>query len=232
MQFVPAVTSEVKYGCAMARARNQTQRRAQLVDAAHTVAARKGLSAVQLRDVAQAAGLTSGAVKYYFDDLDTLFFAAYERAIERFCAERERVVAAIDEPGEALAAALHLGVPTGPGDVEIRLLYEYEAVAFRSPDCAEMMAGYVDRQVAMYTGILERGVERGAFAIAGDLRATARNLVALEDGHGVYVLTGQVEPAAVERLLLGHAAAVTGARGVVTLSARSRSKDSPSSPTA
>ncbi|WP_028059350.1 TetR/AcrR family transcriptional regulator [Candidatus Solirubrobacter pratensis] len=194
----------------MARPRDQTQRRAQLVDVAHAVAARKGLSGVQLRDVAQAAGLTSGAVKYYFDDLDALFFAAYERAIERFCAERERVVATIDDPWEALAAALRLGVPTGPGDAEIRLLYEFEAVAFRSAECARMMAGYVDRQVTMYADILRRGVDRGAFAIAGDLRGVARNLVALEDGHGVYVLTGHVEPAAVERLLLEHAATVTG----------------------
>jgi AcrR family transcriptional regulator len=198
----------------MARARNQTQRRAQLVEAAHALAGRKGLAAVQLRDVAQAAGLTSGAVKYYFDDLDTLFFAAYERAIERFCAERERVVAGIDEPAEALAAALRLGVPTGPDDIEIRLLYEYEAVAFRSPACADMMAGYIDRQVEMYAEILERGVERGTFSIAGDPRGVARNLVALEDGHGVYVLTGHVEPEAVERLLLEHAAAVVGEPGL------------------
>jgi hypothetical protein len=55
-----------------------------------------------------------------------------------------------------------------------------------------------------------RGVGRGTFAIAGDLRGSARNLVALEDGHGVYVLTGQVAPDVVERLLLEHAATVTG----------------------
>jgi hypothetical protein len=34
--------------------------------------------------------------------------------------------------------------------------------------------------------------------------------VALEDGHGVYVLTGQVTPRELERLLFEHAAAITG----------------------
>jgi hypothetical protein len=40
----------------------------------------------------------------------------------------------------------------------------------------------------------------------------ARNLVALEDGHGVYVLTGQVEPGEVERMLVSAASALTGAQ--------------------
>jgi hypothetical protein len=35
-------------------------------------------------------------------------------------------------------------------------------------------------------------------------------IVAMEDGHGPYVLTGQVTPADAERLFLRHAALVTG----------------------
>jgi DNA-binding transcriptional regulator YbjK len=189
----------------MARPKDQEKRRGELVAAAHELVARKGLRDVRLRDVAEATGLTSGAVLYYFDGLDELFFAAYERAVERFCIERERVVEQIDDPAAALATALHLGVPTGADDVEIRLLYEFEAVAFRSPACADMMASYVDRQVDMYARILDRFDLHGA-----DPRRVARNLVALEDGHGVYVLTGQVAPGEVEAMLLEHAAVVTG----------------------
>jgi AcrR family transcriptional regulator len=195
----------------MARPKDQDKRRGQLVAAATAVAARKGLHGAQLRDVAEAAGLTPGAVLYYYDGLDDLFFAVYERAIERFCLERERVVADLDDPVLALGAALRLGVPTGPGDDEIRVLYEFEAVAFRSPACAELMAGYVDRQVDMFAGILEAGARAGVFTLGGDPRRMARNLVALEDGHGLYVLTGQVAPEELEALLLEHAAAVTGA---------------------
>jgi AcrR family transcriptional regulator len=195
----------------MARPKDQEKRRDELVAAARDLAARKGMGGVRLRDVADAAGLTSGAVLYYFDGLDELFFAAYERAVERFCVERERVVETVGDPARSLATALHLGVPTGPDDVEIRLLYEFEAVAFRSPACADMMAGYVERQVDMYAGILDAGVSAGAFDLRSDARGVARNLVALEDGHGVYVLTGQVAPEDVEAMLLEHAAAVTGA---------------------
>ena len=195
----------------MPRPKDQTRRRSELVSATSDVVARKGLAGVRLRDVAEAAGMTSGNVLYYYDGLDELFFAAYERAIERFCVEREKAVARLRKPSRKLAAALRLGVPTGPEDTEIRLLYEFEAVAFRSPECADLMAAYIARQVDMFEAILREGAAAGEFDLAGDPRRLARNLVALEDGHGVYVLTGQVDPRELERHLLEHAAAVTRA---------------------
>jgi hypothetical protein len=72
------------------------------------------------------------------------------------------------------------------------------------------MAAYVERQVAMYTGILEAGAATGAFRLAGDARTVARNIVALEDGQGLYVLMDRDDPAAVERRILAYAAAATG----------------------
>jgi DNA-binding transcriptional regulator YbjK len=194
------------------RPKDQSRRRLELVAATSDVVARKGMAAVRLRDVAEAAGMTSGNVLYYYDGLDALFFAAYERAVDRFCVEREAAVARLRRPPRKLAAALRLGVPTGPEDTEIRLLYEFEAVAFRSPACADLMGAYVERQADMYAAILEEGAGTGDFRLAGDPRRLARNLIALEDGHGVYVLTGQVAPRELERLLLEHAAAVTGLR--------------------
>ena len=188
----------------MPRPKNQARRRHELVSATSDVIAEKGLAAVRLRDVAEAAGMTSGNVLYYYDGLNQLFFAAYERAIERFCVEREEAVAEAGAPAAQLAVALRLGVPRGPEDTEIRLLYEFEAVAFRSRACAELMASYVARQVDMYERILRE------FDAVGYPRDAARNIVALEDGHGVYVLTGQVAPAELERLLLAHATAITG----------------------
>jgi AcrR family transcriptional regulator len=193
----------------VARPRDQEQRRTQLVRATRELVARKGMAGVRLRDVAEHAGLTPGAVLYYYDGLDELFFAAYERGIHRYCEEREDAIAGLNGAVPKLATALRLGVPTGPEDIESRLLYEFEAVAFRSAECAELMSGYVERQADMYEGVLEQGVGEGEFDIDGDLRAAARIIVAMEDGHGPYVLTGQVTPRDAERLFLEHAAALT-----------------------
>jgi AcrR family transcriptional regulator len=194
----------------VARPRDQVKRRRELVAATSRLVARKGLANVTLRDVADAAGVTSGAVLYYYDGLDELFTAAYDRGVERFCAEREQAVAVLGDPAERLALAIHLGVPESPDDSEIRILYELESVAFRDAACAALMAAYVERQVAMYTGILEAGAATGAFRLAGDARTVARNIVALEDGQGLYVLMDRDDPAAVERRILAYAAAATG----------------------
>src|SRR3954465_8937634 len=195
----------------MPRPKDQARRRLELGTAASDVVARKGIAGVRLRDVAEAAGMTSGNVLYYYEGLDELFFAPYGRAVERFCVEREAAVAKLRKPARKLAAALRLGVPTGPEDTEIRLLSELEGGAFRPPACPNLMAAYVERQVDMYEAILDEGEAAGDFRLLGDARRLARNIVALEDGHGVYVLTGQVAPRELERLLLEHGAAVTGA---------------------
>jgi AcrR family transcriptional regulator len=194
----------------MARPRDQERRRRQLVTATNELVARKGMSAVRLRDVAERAGLTPGAVLYYYDGLDELFVTAYEGGIHRYCEEREDAIAGLASPTSQLATALRLGVPSGPDDVESRLLYEFEAVAFRSEPCAQLMSDYVERQVEMYERVLRSGVEAGEFEIDGDLHAAARVIVAMEDGHGPYVLTGQVPPAEAERLFLQHGASLTG----------------------
>jgi AcrR family transcriptional regulator len=194
----------------VARPRDQVKRRRELVAATSRLVARKGLANVKLRDVADAAGVTSGAVLYYYDGLDELFTAAYDRGVERFCAEREEAVAALDDPLERLALAIHLGVPESPDDSEIRILYELESVAFRDAACAALMAAYVERQVAMYTGILEAGAATGAFRLAGDARTVARNIIALEDGQGLYVLMDRDAPEDVERRILAYAATATG----------------------
>ena len=194
----------------MARPRDQDRRRSQLVSATNELVARKGMAGVRLRDVAERAGLTPGAVLYYYDGLDELFFSAYEAGIHRYCEEREEAIADLSGPIAQLATALRLGVPTGPDDIESRLLYEFEAVAFRSEACAQLMSDYVERQVDMYERILVAGVESGDFTVNGDLRAVARVIVAMEDGHGPYVLTGQVSRTDAERLFLQHGALVTG----------------------
>jgi len=204
----------------VARPRNQAQRRRELIAATESALAQRGLNAVRLRDVADAAGMTPGAILYYYDGLDDLFFAVYERGVDRFCRAREEAIARLADPLEQLATAIHLGIPPSADDADIRLLYEFEAVAFRDSACSALMHGYVERQVLMYSSILEHGGRTGAFRLVSDTRTIGRNIVGLEDAHGVYVLTGHREPAEAERLVLDYAAAATGAELSALLQAR------------
>jgi len=194
----------------VARPRDQLRRRRELVAVTSKLVARKGLASVKLRDVAEAAGMTSGNVLYYYEGLDDLFTAAYDRAVERFCLEREKSIAGLEEAAARLATSVRLGVPDGPDDAEIRMLYELEAVAFRSAACAALMSAYIERQVAMYASVLEVGAAVGRLRLTADARSIARNIVALEDGQGLYVLLGRDTSVEVEDRILGYVATATG----------------------
>jgi hypothetical protein len=90
------------------------------------------------------------------------------------------------------------------------MLYELEAVAFRSAACAALMAAYIERQVAMYASVLEVGVAVGRLRLSGDARSIARNIVALEDGQGLYVLLGRDTSEAVQARILDYVATAAG----------------------
>jgi DNA-binding transcriptional regulator YbjK len=194
----------------MARPRDQERRRHELVAATSKLVAAKGLTGVRLRDVAEAAGLTSGAVLYYYDGLDELFTAAYDLGVKRYCEEREAQVAQAAGAAARLRVAVDLGIPSGVDDPVTKMLYELEGVALRSPECAALMSAYVERQVTMYTSILEVGASTGELTLSGPVRAIARNIIGLEDGHGIYVLVGREDRSTVVGWILDYVAAATG----------------------
>jgi AcrR family transcriptional regulator len=179
--------------------------------AAERVVLARGAANVRLRDVAEEAGLTSGAVLYYYDELDHLLAETRQRAIDRFCRQREEAVDAVDDPRDQLRAAISCGLPTGPDDELVRLLYELDGQAIRDRSYGAASRAYFDRQVAIYQPVLLAGQVRRAFRLAAPARDIARNLVALEDGYGYYVVvpgTG-FDRATAEALVLSYAETAT-----------------------
>jgi AcrR family transcriptional regulator len=174
----------------MARPRRQEERRADLVEAALTAVSEHGLRSLSLADVAEKAGLTRGAILYYYEDLDALLVEAHRAGLERFCDHRDAVVAAIAEPELQLAAAIREGLPSGPDDALMRLLYEFDVLAGTSKLHDDLVERMYLRQLATYTAILERGTASGAFAPRLDVPTLAMNLVALEDAYGLHIVAG------------------------------------------
>lgn len=197
----------------MARTKNQGERRRQIVAAAQRAVVKRGLAGVRLRDVADEAGLTAGAVLYYYDELETLLLEAHHRAIERFCRDREAAVDAAADPREKLVAAVRAGLPTGPDDELVRMLYEFEGPAFRNRTFGALNHAYFERQVGIYHAILATGQATGIFRLTAAARVIARNLVALEDGYGFYVVLedSDIDTAGAEQLILSYAQSATGA---------------------
>jgi AcrR family transcriptional regulator len=209
MQAVSLAPNKIR----VMRRKNQAERRAQLVRAAREVLLERGAVGVRVRDVADRAGLAPSSVFYYYPSLDQLLIEVSRGAIERFTERRAAAVRGVDGPGAQLRLAIHLGVPSGPGDTDSRLLYELDAFTGASPAFGILTASYFDRQAALYESILDAGTRSGDFELAADPLSIARGLVGLEDGLGLQVVIAHpaIDAAAAEGILIRYAETATAA---------------------
>ena len=133
----------------MARPNTQEQRRIEVIQAALDAAAARGLRHVSLTDVANQAGVTRGALLYYYDDLDAILVEAHSAGMARVGAERTTLVAAAPTPRAQLATAIDAGLPSGPDDALMRLLYEFDVLAGKSPLHDELVQQLYREQLAL-----------------------------------------------------------------------------------
>jgi AcrR family transcriptional regulator len=145
---------------------------------------------LSLTDVAEQAGLSRGAVLYYYEDLDALLVEAHAAGVERFCDDRDRLVAGLDDPRDRLGAAIEAGLPTGPDDALMSLLYEFDVLAGNSELHDELVQTMYLRQLATYRGILAAGRTVGVFTPRLGDDELAMTFVALEDAYGLHIVGG------------------------------------------
>lgn len=174
----------------MARPKDQTGRRRDLVDAAARAIVAGGVPGLRVRRVAQEAGLSPSLVGYYYDSLDDLVVDVHADAVQRFYSARRAAVEQVDDPIEQLVELAHRGVPEGEGDLLCRVLYELHLHGGRSRPHAALMTSLWEREVSLYELVLARGVERGAFSLRAPTRRVAETAVALEDAVGLHVVGG------------------------------------------
>lgn len=197
----------------MARPRRQEARRSELVAAAQRAIAEHGIEGARLKTVAQVAGLTPGAVLYYYPEFEELLLEATRAGMERFHDGRMRMLEELaDDPPVRLIALIDSGLPTDRDDVEVRLLCELGGTAGRHPVHASLLTSLYDRQVSMYQVVLEQGAARGLFHLAEPSLVIARNLVALEDAYGYRIVArhGTIDHDGARDLILALARLATG----------------------
>lgn len=80
-------------------------RRAQVLDAARRVFARKGVEGASIREIAREAGYTAGALYSYFESKEAIGAALLAESLDRLLAEVQAAQAPQAEPGQALLAS-------------------------------------------------------------------------------------------------------------------------------
>ncbi|MCW2556812.1 MAG: Transcriptional regulator [Mycobacterium sp.] len=193
----------------MARKKDQEARRLALGDAVRRAVLTRGLEGVRLRDIAEQAGVTPAAVLYY-GDVDALTYDTYQQAIERFSSDRERVAEQFPDARDRLRTSIDHGVASGPDDELVRLLFEFWPRSLRDPKAAVLDSSLQERQIAVYSAIFVLGEAQGHFTLTDPPRLLAGNVVAMEDGYQMEVLSGRRGRDEVKGCLYSYARAVTG----------------------
>lgn len=195
----------------MARPKNQTQRRDQLIAAANQVVVERGASAARLTDIAQEAGVTSAAVLYYYPEIDDLLTEVFRQGIEQYCDHREAHIASVATGEGQLLACIQSGIPrSAEQEAATRVLVELAPVVLRDKSVVGQYEAFIARQAALYERVLRNGQADGVFTLALPPEVIARSLVALEDGYVVDVLVGAITADQEEAWIVAFAEAMVG----------------------
>jgi AcrR family transcriptional regulator len=198
----------------VARPNRQTQRRAEILDAAIGVIERHDLATLRVTDVAAELGLTANAVRYYFRDMHQLLSALALRSDTRFYDERLAMVERIEDVREQLALTIAAGLPTGPEDAEWRAIWRAVLAAGFELDHRRDVQGIYHRQVGLYTQILASGEQAGMFHLRSPAMDVAMTLMSIEDylGYRIVARDPEMSRATALRLMREYAELATGAR--------------------
>lgn len=157
--------------------------RTALLDAAEHVFLQRGVSRTSLADIAQAAGVTRGALYWHFKDKSALFNAMLDRVAEPMTSELQGVLA---NQGDVLAAwraqqrrALHQSVH----DAQTRRVLQ---IAMQKVEHAQELGPVVDRHIQMHRLSAEH--ERQVLERAAAARGVRLPAPAMQLAHGVHAL--------------------------------------------
>ena len=162
------------------------QRRQTIVDAALTVALKKGLAATTVRDVAAEMGTSSGLIHHYFESMDEVLAAAFETAAAADLAVTVAAMEGTEDPIAKLSAYL-VSYARADQDWAFQLWLDAWAEAARRPALQRASVSLNVAWQQLLVKAIESGVERGVMTCS-DPEAAAWRIVSLQDGLSLQVV--------------------------------------------
>lgn len=161
--------------------------RTRIIDTAEELFHRRGLSRTSLHDIAQAAGVTRGAVYWHFKDKAELFNAMMDRATLPF--EQSRIQQNDDlraDPLGRLRANMMTALTVTANDPHVRRVFE---IALHKVEYVDEQQALLDRHLAERNRCvmeaelaLRAAMEQGLIKTESTSRAIALTLFSLLDG--------------------------------------------------
>ena len=165
------------------------RRRDAIVDAALAVARRKGLAATTVRDVAAEMGSSSGLIHHYFETMDDVVAAAFERVAGQDLEETEDLLREAGDPTSVVQAFLSSYAPVGE-DWAFQLWLDAWAEAARRPALRKVSSRLNRAWAALLERAIREGVQEGAFR-SEDPSGAAWRILSVVDGLALQVVAHQ-----------------------------------------
>lgn len=162
------------------------QRRDAIVDAALEVALVKGLASTTVRDVAATMGTSSGLIHHYFESMDDVLAAAFERVATQDLVLTETAMASAAGPREAIVEFLRTYTPADK-DWSFQVWLDAWAEAARRPALQATSRRLNLAWQSLLQHAIEAGVTDGAFRCA-DPSGAAWRILSLLDGLALQVV--------------------------------------------
>ncbi|MER7798564.1 TetR family transcriptional regulator C-terminal domain-containing protein [Microbacterium sp. NPDC096154] len=190
--------------------RTPDERRADIARAARDIALVDGLGAVTMRAVAARAGVAPALVAHYAEGgMDAIVADAFAGIVGQELDEVAALVADAPAPPAALAEMIRT-LAGGERDAVTAVWVEAWALGRRNEALAGAVRSQMDAWQALVQGLVEAGVESGAFGVA-DPAAAAWQVLAMIDGTGAQALVRWGETADRSALLLRAVEGMLGA---------------------
>lgn len=140
------------------------ERKNQILDAAALVFARSGFSRSRMDDIAAEAGLSKGALYWYFNSKDEIIMAMMDRLFEREFADLEALRQAGGSTVERMSEFTDFLIRDVSQVLElIPIAYEYLSLSFRDRTIQQTLSQYARSYLKLLVPIIQQGIDQGEF---------------------------------------------------------------------
>ncbi|HEX8727872.1 MAG TPA: TetR/AcrR family transcriptional regulator [Ktedonobacterales bacterium] len=159
------------------------ERRAQILEAALEVFARQGFHDARMDDIAQASGLSKGALYLYYKSKDAIIGALMRTVFSVVI----RGVRSIEESDQPARERILLTTARFADELErfagaLPVMLEFYAVAARDRTVRLYLREMYEDYTASLARVIEQGMARGEFRVGDDAVGRATALIGLWEG--------------------------------------------------
>jgi AcrR family transcriptional regulator len=163
----------------------------QILAAASRAIQERGFANTRIADIAREAGMSTGAIHYYFDVKDEVLIGGLKWASERLFDRLDELSRRATSERARLAQVLEIAVPVpGPRRGEYILWIELWVRALQEPRLLPSCEALSERWRGYFHSAVRRGAESGEFTPVAAPGEVAERLIALVDGLGFELLLG------------------------------------------